>query len=112
MVQIVDMRTRQGILFAHVKLPALLMLRLVAEVPEYRGRLVRSGAGAQLAAVSRDPSYDTRTQAAAAALWLYVIETQEGLDPCWWGCLLPEEQGEQGLAPGSQQLVQLHLRAQ
>ncbi|KAJ9514513.1 hypothetical protein QJQ45_016246 [Haematococcus lacustris] len=112
MVQIVDMRTRQGILFAHVKLPALLMLRLVAEVPEYRGRLVRSGAGAQLAAVSRDPSYDTRTQAAAAALWLYVIETQEGLDPCWWGCLLPEEAGEQGPAPGSQPLVQLHLRAQ
>ncbi|GFH06878.1 uncharacterized protein HaLaN_01593, partial [Haematococcus lacustris] len=81
-------------------------------VPEYRGRLVRSGAGAQLAAVSRDPSYDTRTQAAAAALWLYVIETQEGLDPCWWGCLLPEEAGEQGPAPGSQPLVQLHLRAQ
>ena len=54
--------------------------------------MVDAGAGAQLAAVSLDSSYDSRTRATAAALWLAVSETEEGRDPRWWGCMVEDEQ--------------------
>lgn len=40
--------------------------------------------------MSMDPLFDSKTRAAAAALWIYVSETEEGRDPRWWSCLRSE----------------------
>lgn len=51
----------------------------------YRLRMVKEGAGSELALVACDPQYDPKTRAAAAALWLDVSKTTEGRHRAWWG---------------------------
>ena len=61
------------------------------QVQLYRSRMVEAGAGARLAAVSLDPTYDGQTRAAAGAIWMAVGEMSEGQDPRWWGCMLGQQ---------------------
>lgn len=67
---------------------------LTFQVQLYRSRMVEAGAGARLAAVSLDPTYDGQTRAAAGAIWMAVGETTEGQDSRWWGCMLLGQQAE------------------
>lgn len=73
---------------------SLLVLKRTKE-ESYRLRMVKEGAGNELALVARDSQYDPKTRAAAAALWLDVSKTTEGSNSSWWGSTFNDvEQGD------------------
>eukprot|EP00798_Chlamydomonas_sp_ICE-L_P014656 gene14656-20690_t len=94
LVQVVDTHSKRKTSLLNIKLPALVILRVVSREMDMRMRLVSAGAGSQLAKVAQSSSYDSKTRAAASALWLEIMETPEGQDPRWWAAMqeaAPEE---------------------
>ena len=110
--QIVDVICpRHKSIFINIKLPALKLLKLLSKVRDYRIRMVSAGAGERLVTVSMDPLFDSKTRSAAAALWMFISETDEGKDPRWWSCLRGPASGPLAAGPEAEAEVLLRCRA-